>query len=53
MNQLLKFLEMINVKPKKGRKVKRKYKLQNENDITTTAKDRIKQKIQITKNQKI
>ena len=52
MNQLLKFLEMINVKPKKGRKVKRKYKLQNENDITT-AKDRIKQKMQITKNQKI
>ena len=37
---------MINVKPKKGRKVKRKYKLQNENDIATTAKDRIKQKIQ-------
>ena len=25
----------INVKARKGRKVKRKYKLQNENDITT------------------
>ena len=36
----------INVKTKKGQKVKRKYKLQNENDITTTKK-RIKRKVQV------
>ena len=41
----------INVKTRKGGKVKRKYKLQNENDITT-AKGRIKQKVQV-KAQKI
>ena len=34
----------INVKTRKGRKVKRKYKSENENDITT-AKERIKQKV--------
>ena len=34
----------INVKTRNGRKGKRRYKLQNENDITT-AKGRIKQKI--------
>ena len=36
----------INVKTRKGRKVKRKYKLQNENDMAT-AKERIKQKVQV------
>ena len=36
----------INVKTRKGRKVKRKYKLQNEND-TIMAKERIKQKVQV------
>ena len=35
----------INVKTRKGQKVKRKYKLQNENDIAK-AKERIKQKVQ-------
>ena len=35
----------INVKTRKGQKVHRKYKLQNENDIAT-AKERIKQKVQ-------
>ena len=39
-------LKGINVKTRKGGKVKRKYKLQNENDITT-AKERIKQKVQV------
>ena len=36
----------INVKTRKRRRVKRKHKLQNENDITT-AKERIKQKVQV------
>ena len=36
----------INIKPRKGQKVKRKYKLQNETDIRTT-KERIEQKIQV------
>ena len=36
----------VNVKTRKGQKVKRKYKLQNENDITT-AKEKIKQKVQV------
>ena len=36
----------INVKTRKGQIVKRKYKLQNENDITT-GKERIKQKVQV------
>ena len=30
----------INVKTRKGRKVKRKYKLQNENDVTTAKEKR-------------
>ena len=36
----------INVKAREGGKVKRKYKLQNENDITT-AKEIIKQKVKV------